>query len=129
LEVNKMHDYAIEPSDRWFYEQQDRLDARDAMREEYEDGIFTMLTKIGLAHGIKSRRLFEIEKQARNEAMEACLDAIGNNVQKQAQFEEALLQVWAKYRNTEDSAEHRLAKVIDHGLCCFSHRKAKEKYR
>lgn len=121
--------YAIEPNDRWFYEQQDPLDARDAMREDYEDGIFTMLIEIGLAHGSKSRRLFEIEKQARDEAIEACLDAIGSDRNKQAQFEEALMQVWAKYRNAEDSAEHRLAKVIDHGLSCFSHRKAKEKYR
>jgi hypothetical protein len=121
--------YAIEPSDSWFYEQQDRLDMRDAMREEYEDSIFITLQEIGLAHGIKSRQLFEIEKQAMNEAMEACLDAIGRNTQKQAQFEEALMQVWAKYRNAEDSAERLLANIIDHGLSCFSHRKAKEKYR
>ena len=120
---------AIAPNDRWFYAQQDRSDARDALREDHEEGVIATLIDIGQAHGRKARRLWPVEKQARDAAMEACLDTIFSDAEQQSRFEEALLQVWAKYRTSEDSAEHRLAAVLEHGLAAFARKQAHEQYR
>jgi hypothetical protein len=117
--------YAIEPNDRWFYAEQDRLEMRDAQRENYEEGVITTLVEIGQS----SARLARVERQARDEAMEACLDTIFSDADQQSRFEEALLQVWASHRAGEDSAEHRLAAVLEHGLAAFARKQAHEKYR
>ena len=121
--------YAIEPNDHWFYAQQDRLEARDARREDHEEGVIATLLDLGQAHGSKARRWWPVEKQARDAAKEACLDTIFSDAEQQSRFEEALLQVWAKYRTGEDSAEHRLAVVLEHGLAAFAREQAHEKYR
>ena len=117
--------YAIEPNDRWFYAEQDRLEMRDAQRENYEEGVITTLVEIGQS----SARLARVERQARDEAMEACLDTIFSDADQQSRFEEALLQVWASHRTGEDSAEGRLAAVLDTALRSFAHDKAKKQYR
>lgn len=120
---------ALEPNDHWFYAQQERWDARDARREAHEEDVITALIDLGQAHGKKARRVWPVEKQARDAAMEACLDTIFSDVELQSRFEAALLQVWAKYRTSEDSAEHRLAAVLEHGLAAFARKQAHEKYR
>jgi len=118
--------YAIEPKDRWFYEQQDRWDARDALREDYEGNVISTLLDIGKkADGPP----LIVEQQCRDEAMEACFDTIFSHTDQQSRLEEVLLKLWAKYRKGGDSVEHQLAVILEHGLMAFACEKAKLRYR
>src|SRR5690606_449007 len=118
--------YALEPQDRWFYEQQDRLDARDALREEYEESVISTLLDIGKkADGPP----LIVEQQCRDEAMAACFDTLFTHPAQQSRLDEVLLKLWANYRKGGDSVEHQLAVILEHGLMAFAREKAKLKYR
>ena len=118
--------YAISPDDNWFFEKQDRWDARDTLREEHEESVMATLLDVGKkADG----PLFKVEQQCRDEAMEACFDTLFSHPDQQSRLEEVLLQLWAKYRKGDDSLEHQLAVILEHGFTAFAHEKAKVKYR
>lgn len=111
------------------YQNEERYEAREAMRDEYHDAIVGDLIAIGRAYGKNARTISKAERQQRDEAMESVFDWIFSNPAQQILFETALLQLWATYRCKEDSPMSRLANVIDFAMTAFASRKAKEKYQ
>lgn len=102
----------------------DRAETRDALREEYATDIESELLYIG-----KQWSLRAIERQAQDEAMEAIIDAIFKNPEKQAIFERALIEIWARYCDKDDSPMRRLANIIGYGVASFANQKAREKFQ
>ena len=125
---DSMHNGWAERDDA-HYRNEERHEARDAMRDEYHDAIVSDLIAIGRAHGNNARTISKTERQQRDEAMESAFDWIFGNPAQQTLFETALLQIWATYRCQEDSPMSRLADVIDYGMTAFASQKAKEKYQ
>lgn len=111
------------------YQREDAREAREAMHDEYHDFIVNNLISIGQAYGKNGRMITRIERAQRDEAMENAIDWIFNDRGKRAMLELSLLQIWATYRNTEDSPLSRLANVIEYGIAGFAGQKARAKYQ
>jgi hypothetical protein len=125
---NSMHNGWAERDDA-HYRNEERHEAREAMRDEYHDAIVSDLIAIGRAYGTNARTISKAERQQRDEAMESVFDWIFSNPAQQTWFETALLQIWATYRCKEDSPMSRLANVIDFAMTAFASGKAKERYQ
>lgn len=125
---DSMHNGWAERDDA-HYRNEERHEAREAMRDEYHDAIVSDLIAIGRAHGNNARTISKTERQQRDEAMESAFDRIFGNPAQQTLLETALLQIWATYRCKEDSPMSRLADVIDYSMTAFASRKAREKYQ
>lgn len=111
------------------YQNEERYEAREAMRDAYHDAIVNDLISIGQAYGKNGRITTKTERAQRDEAMENAIDWIFNDQGKRAMLELSLLQIWATYRNTEDSPLSRLANVIEYGIAGFAGAKARAKYQ
>jgi hypothetical protein len=125
---DSMHNGWAERDDA-HYRNEERDEAREAMRDVYLDALVGDLIAIGQAYGKNARMINKTECQQRDEAMESAFDWIFSNPAQQTWFETALLQIWATYRCKEDSPMSRLADVIDYGMTAFASQKAKEKYQ
>lgn len=125
---DSMHNGWAERDDA-HYRNEERYEAREALRDVYLDALVGDLIAIGQAYGKNARMINKTERQQRDEAMESAFDWIFSNPDKQALFETALLQIWATYRCKEDGPMSRLADVIDFGITAFASQKAKEKYQ
>lgn len=125
---DSMHNGWAERDDA-HYRNEERHEAREAMRDEYLDAIVSDLIAIGQAYGKNARTIGKTERQQRDEAMESVFDRIFGNPAQQTLFETTLLQIWATYRCKEDSPMSRLADVIDFAMTAFASQKAKEKYQ
>ncbi len=125
---DSMHNGWAERDDA-HYRNEERYEAREALRDVYLDALVGDLIAIGRAHGTNARTINKTERQQRDEAMESAFDWIFGNPDKQTSFETALLQIWATYRCQGDSPMSRLADVIDDGITAFASQKAKEKYQ
>ena len=125
---DSMHNGWAERDDA-HYRNEERHEAREALREVYLDALVGDLIAIGQAYGKNARVIGNTERQHRDEAMESIFDWIFSHPAQQTRFETALLQIWATYRCQEDGPMSRLADVIDFGITAFASRKAKEKYQ
>jgi len=112
--------------------QQDRDEAREAAREVLIENIMDELKYIGQAHGKNARRLFKVDEQFRDSAMESAFDSIFGNAKENKNFSIALIQIWAdqggKYQ-LGDTPVDRLVNVINSALLEFAEKKAKAETR
>ena len=113
-------------------QQQDRDEAREAAREAFIESLMDELKSIGQAHGKNARRLFNVDEQFRDSAMESALDSIFGNAKESESFSIALIQIWADQGGEYqlgDTPTDRLVNVINSALLEFAGKKAKAEIR
>ncbi|MBS1225636.1 MAG: hypothetical protein H6R24_2314, partial [Proteobacteria bacterium] len=113
-------------------QQEDRDEAREAAREAFIESLMDELKSIGQAHGKNARRLFKVDEQFRDSAMESALDSIFGNAKESESFSIALVQIWADQGGEYqlgDTPIDRLVNVINSALLEFAGKKAKAEIR
>ena len=113
-------------------QQEDRDEAREAAREAFIESLMDELKSIGQAHGKNARRLFKVDEQFRDSAMESALDSIFGNAKESESFSIALIQIWADQGGEYqlgDTPVDRLVNVINSALLEFAGKKAKAEIR
>jgi len=113
-------------------QQEDRDEAGEAAREALIESLMDELKSIGQAHGKNTRRLFKVDEQFRDSAMESAFDSIFGNAKESESFSIALVQIWADQGGEYqlgDTPIDRLVNVINSALLEFAGKKAKAEIR